>query len=175
MALIKFIKFIVPLIFSHLFVKCQIILTPKVLNLDGRDNLILIRNNTAVDNKSAINSVHLSLSFSYKFDHLLLSEIIHFNETVKQWTLPFVYHPELDEPLRINFIYMKVLFMTDHQQPYRSIIKKFSIKKYWGVTFFQTDKPIYRPNQVVRFRFIRLNENLMPINDSCTIIIKVNF
>lgn len=68
---------------------------------------------------------------------------------------------------------MKAVFRIEHQLPYRAIIKKFFIKKYWGLTFFQTDKPIYRPNEVVRFRFIRLDENFVPIDDNCTIIIQV--
>src|SRR5690625_5604196 len=38
-----------------------------------------------------------------------------------------------------------------------------------GLAFFQTDKPIYRSTDTVKFRLLRLKHDLSPLNDTCNL------
>ena len=102
-------------------------------------------------------------------------------EPIDEWTLPYVYRPQASNKikssgpfgfqLRFDSIYMKLVF----QQPkHVEVIKEFQIAKNWGLGFFQTDKPIYRHSELVRFRLLRFSETtLTPKNDNCQLTIKV--
>ncbi|XP_053874523.1 alpha-2-macroglobulin-like protein 1 [Malaclemys terrapin pileata] len=43
--------------------------------------------------------------------------------------------------------------------------KKVLIRRVNSGTFIQTDKPIYKPGQTVKFRIVTLNEDFIPLND----------
>lgn len=108
-----------------------------------------------------------------------------------EWTLPYVYRPQISKKiesssssgparfqLQFDSIYMRVLFDLKQHRSTKQIefIKQFSIKSNWGLGFFQTDKQIYKHSEMVRFRFLRLNESsLTPLDDHCQLTIKVSF
>ena len=52
-------------------------------------------------------------------------------------------------------------------------IEDFEVSPTNGFIFFQTDKPIYRVSETVRFRILRLDRKLNPINEKVVLRIKV--
>uniref|UniRef100_A0A8C4TAB7 Uncharacterized protein n=1 Tax=Erpetoichthys calabaricus TaxID=27687 RepID=A0A8C4TAB7_ERPCA len=42
--------------------------------------------------------------------------------------------------------------------------KKVSLTVLRPLTFIQTDKPVYKPGQAVKFRVVSLDKNLVPLN-----------
>ncbi|CAM4443241.1 unnamed protein product [Caretta caretta] len=48
--------------------------------------------------------------------------------------------------------------------------KKVLIRRVNSGTFIQTDKPIYKPGQTVKFRIVTLNEDFIPLNDTYPLV-----
>ncbi|KAH1187408.1 hypothetical protein KIL84_020157 [Mauremys mutica] len=48
--------------------------------------------------------------------------------------------------------------------------KKVLIRRVNSGTFIQTDKPIYKPRQTVKFRIVTLNEDFIPLNDTYPLV-----
>lgn len=53
--------------------------------------------------------------------------------------------------------------------------EEFDVSPVNGFIFFQTDKPIYRVSEKVRFRILRLNRALSPMNEKVVLKIQVLF
>ncbi|XP_032870117.1 alpha-2-macroglobulin-like [Amblyraja radiata] len=51
------------------------------------------------------------------------------------------------------------------------ITKKVLLKKYHSLTFVQTDKPVYKPGQTVRFRVVSLDQDFQPTLEKYPLII----
>ena len=52
-------------------------------------------------------------------------------------------------------------------------VEEFELSTTNGFVFFQTDKPIYRVKETVRFRILRLNRSMTPIDERVLLRIKV--
>lgn len=53
-------------------------------------------------------------------------------------------------------------------------VEDFEVSPINGFVFFQTDKPIYRVSETVRFRILRLDRSLGPINEKVVLKIQVS-
>lgn len=74
------------------------------------------------------------------------------------------YHNDLNRPKRI---YMKIELSTNE------ILKGVFNLTYDSLIYFQTDKPIYRPTETVRFRVLETDKSLRSKPDMCNLTIKV--
>ncbi|KAH9423430.1 hypothetical protein DERP_003709 [Dermatophagoides pteronyssinus] len=176
--LIGIISF-VPILFIS--IRCQTILAPQQLNLDGQDRFLIIFDRSAEDNgQQRLLRAKLLLSFSRSFNHVVYEDEIRTEKSIDEWTLPYVYRPQESsttstskfKSFRFDQIFMKIII----EQPKKSeqIIRQFSIASNWNLGFFQSDKSIYKPSELVHLRFVRLNRlTFKPIiDDQCHLIIK---
>uniref|UniRef100_A0A5F9D2M1 Alpha-2-macroglobulin n=1 Tax=Oryctolagus cuniculus TaxID=9986 RepID=A0A5F9D2M1_RABIT len=77
---------------------------------------------------------------------------------------PFIYIPKL--PLSFALVTVEVKGPTQH------FIKRkpMTITQAENIVFVQTDKPIYKPGQTVRFRIVSVDVNFHPVNETVSLI-----
>lgn len=75
-----------------------------------------------------------------------------------------------DDNKVLRKIYMKIEFPSDNNNHY-VLSGDFPLIND-SIIYFQTNKPIYRSNELVRFRVLETNRGLMVKNDQCNLTIK---
>ncbi|OTF71432.1 hypothetical protein BLA29_011409, partial [Euroglyphus maynei] len=75
------------------------------------------------------------------------------------------HYDKLNRPKKI---YLKIEFSSSEQQLFQG---DFNLT-HDSMIYFQTDKPIYRPNEMVRFRVLEIDRSLNSKSDICNLTIK---
>ncbi|XP_067835424.1 alpha-2-macroglobulin-like [Heptranchias perlo] len=137
-----------------------VILIPTELRTDSPEKVcvLLLSRNDPTSLKLTIDYVESNITI---FEKELVGDSQRcLNFTVKDEDVKFQYSALL-----------KVTVTCPGENVFVNKTKKVILKRYNSLTFVQTDKPIYKPGQTVKFRIVTLNENFIHIQEKYPVVV----
>ncbi|KPM05766.1 complement component 5-like protein [Sarcoptes scabiei] len=157
-------------------IRCQFILVPNRLDSNNFLNQFILLSSQPAENRIRTN---ITIGLDQNLSDVLLRKSIEFTEGIKKvqfdedaisTVVPNSDGSEKTSKIKKRIANSRKLFVKSDLLA-NGQTKDFNLNENILI-YFQTDKPIYRSTETVRFRLLLTDANLMPIESNCNLTIK---